>query len=293
MSQKIDENVINQKQFESAQAVNLHRYDISTALQTSLEFDELIKIFGCKIQPIVPHCGVEYCNSEFDMHLKHGESASCSCSYTLKVEDKPLGELRLMRGHSFTKEELDNLESLLCCLIYPLRNAALFQQALKMAYTDVLTKTSNRAAFIDCLQREIKRVSRTTQPLSLIFVDLDDFKSINDKYGHACGDAVLGSVASWLTDSVRGSDAVFRYGGEEFVVMLFNTDAENARVIAERLRKDIAAHTLAYGMEAINITASMGISVLTPNDTAESLIKRADEAMYMAKRLGRNRVCMG
>ena len=293
MSEQTVEPLVKNKSFESSQAVNLHRYDISSALQTTLEFDELIKIFGGKIQPIIPHCGVEYSNNEFDLHLKHGEQAPCSCAYVLKVEDTPLGELRLMRQQSFSKEELENLESLLCCLIYPLRNATLFQQALKMAYTDALTKTSNRAAFIDCLQREIRRVNRTLQPLSLIFVDLDDFKSINDKYGHSCGDIVLGAVAGWLTDSVRGSDAVFRYGGEEFVIILFNTDAESARIIAERLRKDIASHTLAYGMEVINITASMGISVLTPSDNAESLIKRADEAMYKAKRLGRNQVCMG
>jgi diguanylate cyclase (GGDEF)-like protein len=92
-------------------------------------------------------------------------------------------------------------------------------------------------------------------------------------------------------NSVRGSDAVFRYGGEEFVVMLTDTDHAGAQVLAERLRADIEAHTMMFDMQAVTITASLGVSWLTPFDSVESLIKRADVAMYQAKRNGRNRVC--
>lgn len=285
--------VVSNKTFAASTAVNLHHYDISSALQTTLEFDELIGIFCNKIQATIPHNGVEYINEEFNMEFKRGLVARHSCNYALKVEDQQLGELKLMRSQRFGKEELKMLESLLCCLIYPLRNATLFQQAVKMAYTDPLTKANNRAAFNDCLQREIKRADRAAQHLSLIFVDVDHFKAINDNYGHECGDLALASVAGWLMDSVRGSDAVFRFGGEEFVILLGDTDLQGAAVIAERIRADIESHALAYGMDVLNITASLGVSTLIGDDNIESIVKRADTAMYRAKQQGRNRVCLG
>lgn len=285
--------VVSNKSFESSTAVNLHHYDISSALQTSLEFGELIAIFGNKIQATVPHNSVEYVNDEFDLEFKRGVIARHSCSYVLKVEDQQLGELKLTRTQRFAKDELKMLESLLCCLIYPLRNATLFHQALKMAYTDPLTKTNNRTAFNDQVMREIKRAERSEQHLSLIFVDIDHFKSINDEYGHACGDMALASTAAWIKDSVRGSDVVFRYGGEEFVILLTDTNLDAAALIAERIRADIESHTLAYGMDILNITASLGVSSLRGNDSLEGFIKRADEAMYRAKANGRNQVCIG
>ncbi|MDD2739778.1 MAG: GGDEF domain-containing protein [Methylomonas lenta] len=285
--------VVSNKSFEASTAVNLHHYDISSALQTTLEFNELITIFCNKIQATLPHNSVEYVNDEFSLAFKRGIVGRHSCNYALKVEEQQLGELKLTRSQRFSKDELKMLESLLCCLIYPLRNATLFQQALQMAYTDPLTKTNNRTAFNDALLREISRSKRGNQSLSLIFVDVDHFKSINDEYGHDCGDLALASVASWVKDSVRGCDTVFRYGGEEFVILLADTHQTDAAIIAERVRSSIESHTLAYGMDVLNITASLGVSSLREDDSTESFVKRADAAMYTAKQEGRNRVCLG
>lgn len=282
--------VVSNKSFEASTAVNLHHYDISSALQTTLEFNELIGIFSNKIQATIPHTSVEYLNDEFELEFKRGAVSRHSCSYVLKVEEQQLGELKLTRSQRFLKNELKMLESLLCCLIYPLRNATLFHQALKMAYTDPLTRTNNRAAFNDMVLREIKRAERSHHPLSLIFIDVDHFKAINDTYGHACGDLALSSVANWIKESVRGTDVVFRFGGEEFVVLLAETAQSDAAVIAERIRADIEAHALAYGMDVLNITASLGVSSLRSDDNLDSFIQRADSAMYQAKRNGRNRV---
>jgi diguanylate cyclase (GGDEF)-like protein len=284
--------VVSNKSFEASTAVNLHHYDISSALQTTLEFNELISIFCNKIQATIPHNSLEYANTEFDLEFKRGIVGRHSCNYALKVEDQQLGELKLTRSQRFTKDELKMLESLLCCLIYPLRNATLFHQALQMAYTDPLTQTHNRTAFNDTLMREMKRANRCEQHLSMIFVDVDHFKAINDEHGHDCGDLALASVASWVKDSVRGSDIVFRYGGEEFVILLIDTNQEEAAIIAERVRSGIESHTLAYGMAVLNITASLGVSSLQGNDDTESFIKRADAAMYKAKQSGRNQVCL-
>lgn len=284
--------VVSNKTFAASTAVNLHHYDISSALQTTLEFDELIAIFSKRIQATIPHNSVEYRNDEFDMEFKRGLMARHSCSYALKVEEQQLGELKLTRSQRFSKDELKMLESLLCCLIYPLRNATLFHQALKMAYTDPLTKTNNRTAFNDSVIRELKRAKRNEQPLSLIFVDIDHFKMINDDHGHECGDLALSSVAGWIMESVRGSDSVYRHGGEEFVILLIDTDLQGAAIMAERVRVNIENHALAYGMEVLNLTASLGVSQLRAEDGVDEFIKRADAAMYQAKHQGRNQVCL-
>jgi len=280
--------IVSNNTFEASKAVNLHHYDISSALQTTLEFNELIQIFSTKIQSLIPHNGFVYENDEFGLEIKNGIFTKHSCTYALKVEDMQLGSLKIMRRQRFDDEEIKLLESLLCALIYPLKNATLFNQALKMAYTDPLTKTNNRAAFKDTLQREIKLAHRNLSHLSIIFFDIDHFKEVNDNYGHECGDIALTSAANCIKDAVRGSDIVFRYGGEEFVIILNDTGIEGAQVIADRIRTNIENHTISYGMEIIKLTASLGISTLRESDDCDSVIQRADNAMYCAKEKGRN-----
>jgi diguanylate cyclase (GGDEF)-like protein len=282
--------VVSNKTFEAAQTASLHHYDISSALQTTLDFYELIIIFSSKIKKMIPHSGVEYHNSAFDLEFQSGISTRHSCSYTLTIEDQELGELKLTRQQRFNDEDLKLLETLLCCLIYPLKNATIYKQALLMAYTDPLTKAKNRAAFNDSLQREYQLARRNSAHLSLVFIDIDHFKSINDNYGHECGDVALASVAGIITENIRGSDIIFRYGGEEFVCLLSNTDLNTAGEVAERIRLAIADHTLAYGMKTLNMTASLGVSTLNGVDSMDSFVNRADKAMYQAKKQGRNQV---
>ncbi|MBE0436323.1 MAG: GGDEF domain-containing protein [Methylomicrobium sp.] len=282
--------VVSNNTFEAFKADNLTHYDISSALQTTLEFDELIHIFSNKIQNLIPHSGFVYSNEEFDLEIKNGIVTRSSCSYAMKVEEQQLGELKLMRRQKFSEQELQMLETLLCCLIYPLRNATLFQQAMNLAFTDVLTQTRNRSAFNDIVRREMRLAHRNGNHLSVVFIDIDHFKSINDNYGHQCGDLALTSIAKWINESIRSSDIVFRYGGEEFVVLLSDTDLDGAELLAERIRQNIENHIFAYGLETIRMTASLGTSTLRGDDTLDKFIDRADQAMYRAKQAGRNRV---
>ena len=284
--------VVSNKTFEAAKIVNLNHYDISSALQTTLDFNKLIQNFSSKIVGMVAHSGYVYTNKEFGLEIKSGVFSRHSCSYALKVEDQALGELKLMRSHKFDVADLELLETLLCCLIYPLKNASMYQQALKMAYTDPLTQTNNRSAFDDYIKREISLAARHSKHLAIIFLDIDHFKHINDQYGHDCGDVALASVAKWIKEGLRTSDAVFRFGGEEFVIILSETDLVGAELVAERIRSAIENHTLSYNMQPISITASLGVSELRPNDTLEALVKRADGAMYKAKKCGRNQVVL-
>lgn len=282
--------VISNKTFEASKVVNLNHYDISSALQTTLEINRLIAIFSGKIESMVAHSGYVYSNAEFAMEVKKGVFSRHSCSYALKVEDTPLGELKFMSQNRFGKDDLQLLETLLCCLIYPLKNAVLYQRALKMAYTDALTQANNRASFDHLMEREISLAARYGKNLAILFLDVDHFKAINDNHGHECGDITLAAVAQAIKKSMRKSDVLFRYGGEEFVVLLSETDLPGAQVAAERIRRSIAASVISYDMAALNVTASIGVAALRKDDTVDALVKRADTAMYQAKQEGRNKI---
>jgi diguanylate cyclase (GGDEF)-like protein len=285
--------IISNNTFEATKAVNLHHYDISSALQTTLEFNELIAIFSGKIQSMIPHSAFIYSNTEFGLEIKNGVFTRHSCSYALKVEQQQLGELKLMRNHRFTDAEIKLLETLLCCLIYPLKNATLFNQALKMAYTDPLTQTKNRTSFNDSVQREISLARRNSKNLSIIFLDIDHFKAINDSYGHDCGDITLRSVAKWIKESLRDSDLVFRFGGEEFVGMFPGLDAVAAQVVVDKCRAalaDLPLYAATSGDRIGAVTFSAGVAELRVGEEMADLLRRADETLYRAKAEGRNRV---
>ena len=276
--------------FEAAKAPHQQHSDISIALQKTLDFNELIQIFSTKIQKLVPHNGFIYTNPEFNIHILNGTQNDNSCSYTLTVEEMNLGELKIMRQEHFSKTEIYLLETLLCYLITPLKNATLFNQALTMAYTDLLTQTNNRPAFNESIKREIIIARRYSTPLSLIFIDIDHFKTINDTYSRLCGDKALIAFADCIKNSIRDCDIIYRYGGEEFAVLLSNTSLEGAILLSKRIRENVENINLRYSNEQIKLTASLGTSCLRDDDTVNSFINRTDSAMYQAKINGRNQV---
>lgn len=158
-----------------------------------------------------------------------------------------------------------------------------------MAITDALTGLYNRRRFLDALTNEYERAKRYATPFSLVMLDIDYFKKINDTFGHAVGDAVLKEVSEILLKSIRDIDTAARYGGEEFMIILPNTDIAHARIIAERMRQAIEMHDFA-GVDW-KISVSIGISGMpdVKVDNKEKLIRCADFAMYRAKQCGRNR----
>ncbi len=160
----------------------------------------------------------------------------------------------------------------------------------KLSTTDFLTRLPNRAAIVEALSGMLGRYRRYSRAFSLLMIDVDHFKAVNDRYGHVAGDEVLRHVASILREQMREVDIIGRYGGEEFVALLDETDGESALVVAERIRAEIAASGMVYRESRIDITVSIGIAEAEPGDElADSIIDRADSAMYLAKRNGRNR----
>ncbi len=157
----------------------------------------------------------------------------------------------------------------------------------KLATEDALTGLYNRRHFYALAQAELNKMLRYGRPFSLLILDIDYFKMVNDTHGHLVGDQVLRELARMLEQTLREPDISCRYGGEEFVVLTPETDLARARHLAERLREHIAANEFDAG---ICITVSVGVASYNPNETLSNLIKRADMALYRAKELGRNRV---
>ena len=268
------------------------RQQLSLQLQTSLEVDRILGLFFQQVQRLVPLSALSYQLAACDLRLELGERANHSTAYRLSHQGEYLGELTFRRHQRFSDEELGQLESLLASLLFPLRNALLYRAALQSALRDPLTDTGNRIAMNQALQREVDLARRSMQPLSVLMLDIDHFKSINDRFGHATGDEVLKIVAAALKNSLRNIDMVFRYGGEEFLVLLANTSREAAQLVGERLR--LAVMGLQYVEEGrtLEISISLGCATLLAGESPESLQRRADNALYVSKREGRNRLSM-
>ena len=173
-----------------------------------------------------------------------------------------------------------------------IENARLHEEIKLVGLRDPLTGVNNRRFFDQRIDEEVSRAKRQKTPLSCLFVDLDHFKRVNDQHGHQAGDQILKQVAGLLNDSLRSTDVLSRYGGEEFVILLTDTDADAAAEIARRMREQIAAmvFTVSHGRK-VQITLSIGLATLTQSSslqTSKQLIQTADQAVYAAKVSGRN-----
>jgi diguanylate cyclase (GGDEF)-like protein len=268
------------------------RQHMGLQLQTSLEPQRILGMFFREIQRLVPLDALHYEHKTSDLRLEFGQRGHHSVSYSLSHEGAHLGELVFRRNQRFSEQDQGKLESLLAALLFPMRNALLYRAATQSALRDPLTGTGNRIAMDQTLQREIDMARRHMQPLSLLMLDIDHFKRINDTHGHSAGDDVLKAVATSIKNQLRNVDMVFRFGGEEFLILLSNTSREAAAMIGERLRYAAQAEEYSADGTLIELTVSLGCSTLLPGESADSLLRRADSALYVAKREGRNRLAM-
>ncbi len=205
---------------------------------------------------------------------------------TMELEEKnrllKMREAELKRLNLQLTEEHKNLQ-------------ALNEKLEKLSVTDEMTGLYNHRKFMERLYEEFERVKRTKHPVTLIMIDIDDFKKLNDEYGHLAGDAVLGSLAKILIKTSRKVDMAARYGGEEFAIILPDENSEGGKKHAERLRQEVEQSTVRWLGQDLSITVSLGVSCFDhelmkePND----LILSADRALYEAKRMGKNRVVVG
>ncbi|WP_085301419.1 sensor domain-containing diguanylate cyclase [Colwellia polaris] len=202
---------------------------------------------------------------------------------------------------TFLPIEVEGEVERICILIEDVTDVCHYQTQLNKALNELalsnridgLTQAFNRKHWEECLASEFSRATRYKQELALVMLDLDQFKLLNDTYGHQGGDKVLIETTEVINELLRMGDLFGRYGGEEFAVILPNTELTGAYDVAERIRKTIENNAIEYQGKNINVTVSIGIAVMNEYDTRyEDIISRADIALYKAKNSGRNQVCV-
>lgn len=231
------------------------------------------------------------------LHLQHSLVLQ-SVIELLAASEKPAQDLQLLTVHVL---KLGALDAYLATEGHREARIDTLQQALAESHeevsrlhhkasTDQLTGLTNFSSLMEKLEQQIRKAEERKQPLCVLMADLDFFKKVNDTYGHMAGDMVLRHTAERIQAAVRDFDIVGRFGGEEFTIVLKNTDIGLAKVIAERIRNEIAATPMHIKGINIAITISLGGAMMKPGETREALLDRADAALYEAKQTGRNRV---
>jgi len=206
----------------------------------------------------------------------------------LTASGERFGTLELV-GDSFSKEQRMNAASLAAHAVVALENARLHDMVERQALVDGLTGLANRRAASHALHAEAARAERLETPLSVVLADLDGFKEVNDEHGHAVGDAVLRAFAEVLRDTLRDSDLACRWGGEEFLLLLPGAGEDGATQLAERVRIGLAARRIP-SVPGLRVTASFGVAEYAGEANTEQLVAAADDALYRAKRGGKDRV---
>lgn len=264
--------------------------ELTKALHTTLEPDELIRICSAKLQAIVPHTALEFREVQGRLSVRVGDPRADGQRHDVLLLGQPLGELVVSRERPFTERETRALDAVIANLAHPLRNALLYREALNAAARDPLTGVNNRAGLEAMLEREVGLARRYGTPLSLAMLDVDRFKEINDAHGHLAGDRVLAELARRISRCVRDSDLLFRYGGEEFLIVLSNTPSAGAALLAERIRSSVAEQPIRCRDATLALTVSLGVASLGEGEDHLDLLGKADRALYQSKARGRNRV---
>ena len=259
----------------------------------SLANDELVAKIRATLETLIP---VSFASTEIivraESHdLPAGEgSVEHSAAVLLQHERRAAGLLFLARAEPFTDREQQILSIFAMQVSMLLDTVRARERILNLADTDDLTGIWNRRYFRRQLPQEIERARTFNVPLSLLLFDIDEFKHINDSFGHVVGDVVLSELCGSVREMLRPTDMIARYGGDEFVIILPHTDLDGARAVSDRILTRVRALTIpADDDTAIRCSISIGLAQFSHDDTADDLFRRADERLYSAKRTGKNR----
>jgi diguanylate cyclase (GGDEF)-like protein len=257
-----------------------------TLLHSTLDLEELLRLFARELARAIGQSGVRYSDAARNIEVSQGRAARHALSAALVVDNKELGSIAFSRSTPFTAQDERTIELYLSSLVLPLRNALLYHDAVQASVKDALTGVHNRKFLETTLRREVGLSHRHGTPLSLIVLDVDHFKSINDEHGHQAGDAVLRMVAGSLSECVRQTDVLARYGGDEFTILLSNTRLAGAVVAAHNIFERLTRTPCRIADTILRVSPSLGVAALRKRDGHERLFQRADAALYAAKRDG-------
>ncbi len=266
---------------------------LANQLHSSLDLNKIMQqmIEGILQEVKIEH--FEYHHQTYEIHIIWKKLKAASFSQQLLLDTEDLGQIILSREEPFEKKELLKFKHLFGLLWYPLKNGLQYYQAIQSSLHDPLTGLLNRGALQQILHKEIESAKRHLQTLSVLLLDVDHFKMINDQYGHIAGDEILKILGKQLSSWIRKSDNIFRIGGEEFLILMNNTPLKGAKRLAERICRAVDKMDCSLdkqNVENIHITISIGVAEFHSSDTEMSLLERADQSLYTAKQLGRNQI---
>ena len=264
---------------------NIALYDITKDICKTLDEDKILAIFREHLSKYIKTGDCKFLKSDADISLYDNSNV-----LPLAINKQSLGYLIV---DDIKGEDRDRFHILANQFLSGFKRALLYKRVQELTIIDSLTQVFNRRYFLERFYEELKRSKKFKLHFCFLMVDIDHFKNYNDNYGHLVGDAILKEIAGTIKENIRLIDMVGRYGGEEFCVILTETDKEGARLAAERIRQAIDAKEIKVYDEKLKATVSIGAASF-PADSRQSqaLIENADSALYLAKQRGRNRVCL-
>ena len=256
-------------------------------LQTTLDVEQILGIFLRAIANHYKINTVELDTYHGKFQATNGRKSKQSMTLPIRINDRLMARISYFSDRPITDVLMTSLTSYQKKLVYPLRNALAFWQLQQMALKDPLTGIGNRAMYDDTFERQVQHAARFKEPFVLMLLDLDNFKQVNDNHGHLMGDEILTTFVHIVSDCLRVTDQMFRFGGDEFAVILEKENLETAKIVASRVNLAIRNHPL---FVKYKVSTSIGCAVYNKDDAPTDLFARADKALYAAKNAGKN--CM-
>ncbi|MBS3798677.1 GGDEF domain-containing protein [Pseudoalteromonas sp. BDTF-M6] len=258
---------------------------LTQELQRSLELPTLLDIFAEHVRPHAYFTGLQLHSCLGVNEMTNSQDNAVANRFDIEVEGEHLGRLVYLSDATFSAALQEQLKKWQQVLAYPLRNALTYNRVLRLATRDPLTGLNNRSDFNMSVEKKLEACRRQHRPFSLMLLDLDYFKQVNDNYGHQVGDQTLQEFATLLRQSVRATDSIFRFGGDEFAILIDDDHYTTNTVIAERIQAAVGNSEL---MNRYGVSCSIGFALAQAKDVNISLFERADKALYQAKFSGRN-----
>jgi len=253
-------------------------------LSTAIELQPLLAIYAQEISLRLPITGLEFYIDQ-PYQLKYSHTSKHFVQSELTVNNKVVGSVKYLSSTVLSAPIRQLIASLEQQLLQPLSNVLIFESSKRLSYRDYLTDLGNRSYYEKTLANMQATAQREKRSFSVMLLDLDNFKNVNDKHGHNEGDNVLREFANILNNAVRTNDHVCRFGGDEFVLLLAHADHLNPSFVANRILEATQANTL---MRKHNVTTSIGFTNWRESDSSELITQRADKGLYKSKDSGKN-----
>ena len=264
----------------STSANNKSNSSLLEQLQTTLDLDKLLDIFAMEAASYIKFSGLYFKSKIVSKTLRGSRKAKHERQFELKLNDEFIGTISYSIDKPISMHHYKDLQRIHQIVLYPLKNALQYHQAMQLAMQDGLTGLGNRRYFDEQLKRAMHNANRHHAQVGLVLGDLNKFKEVNDTYGHITGDQVLIQFANILRTCVRDSDSIFRFGGDEFAIIVENASEYALDIIQSRLGSSLKSNVL---LAKYHIGCSLGTTFMNRADNEHTLIERADQALYRQK----------